>query len=400
MLCSPTLLDQKLPGSPPAFGRLALVRQRVSKAGRRQSVGTYVRERFVLERRIPGHQEGVESVEEHPPVFGRRPAGHPADQAHRRKCGKAGMTAIVVARIGPSWGRRLRDSSIGKIDQAGYGLGAEARSGQAESNPFNQIDLSEKMLAPMAGMTAERTLAAFVRELHEQPLRAEESAVRSSHHDSAELFQPRRKDGLGLPRHLQIGTIEVLCSLRSPPAFVAVGLGGLQHKQRYELAIPGPAVVTARRGNLECCCNLVSIVQDCRVLEDLAYGVREPKFVQTFEERSSVHGHDGRDKGQCVIVDRNRAFSISPQLSDRWLRAPFGDKRIEWLALDRKGSQTRFAIDVPDTRLQVRQYRGPCPGSVVKPFPQRLLECAVHDVMRFNQFPESGEQISCLSLVR
>ena len=279
------------------------------------------------------------------------------------------MATIFVARIGPIRGELLSDRVIGKIDQAGDCVGSEARPGQAESNPFNQIALPEKMPTPVAGMTAERTLQTFVGELHEQPLRTKESAIRSSHHDAAELLQPRRKDGLGLPYRLRINTIEVLCSLHRLPAFVAVGLGSLQHKQRYELAIPGPTVVAARRGNLERRCNLVSIMQDCRVLEDLAYGVREPESIQTFEKRSSVDRHDGRDEGQYVVVDRNRAFSISPQLSDRWLRAPFGDKRIEWFALNRKGSQSRIAIDVAGTRLQVRQYRGPCPGSVVKPFP-------------------------------
>ena len=363
-------------------------------------MGTAVHVRFVLECRIPGHQERVESVEEHLPVFGSRLAGHPADQAHGRKCGKTGMTAIVVARIGPRRGMLLRDCTVRKIDQAGDSLGAEARPGKAESNPFNLIDLPEKMLASVAGMTAERTLEAFVRELHEQPLRAEESAVRSIHHDSAELFQPRRKEGPGLLLGLRIDTIAVHCSLHRLPASVAVRLGGLQHKQHHELAIPGPAVVAARRDSLERRCNLVPIMQDGGVLEDLVYGIRETKSVQTFEKRRSVHRQDGRDEGQCAVVDRHRAFSISPQLSDRWLRAPFVDKRIEWLALVRKGSQSRIAIDVPDTRLQVRQYRGSCPGSVVKPFPQRRLECAVHDIMRFNQGPESSEQISCLSLFR
>ena len=192
----------------------------------------------------------------------------------------------------------------------------EVRPGQAESNPLNQIDLPEKMLASVAGMTAERSLQTFVGELHEQPLRTKESTIRSSHHDAAELPQPRRKDGPGLPCRLRIDTIEVLCSLHRLPAFAAVGLGGLQHKQRYELAIPGPTVVAARGGSFERRCDLVPIMQDGGVLEDLVNWIRETKSVQTFEERSSVRRQDGRDEGQCAVVDRHRALSISPQLSN------------------------------------------------------------------------------------
>ena len=148
MLGPPTLLDQKFPGSPPAFGRLVFIRQQVSKAGHRQSVGTAVGVRFVLEGRIPGRQQGIEPVEESLPLFGGRLAGHSTEQAHRRKCGQAGMAAIFVARIGPIQGELLGDRAIGKIDQVGDCVGSETRPGQAESNPFNQIGLPRRCSRP------------------------------------------------------------------------------------------------------------------------------------------------------------------------------------------------------------------------------------------------------------